>query len=207
MSTSVRETVEARMREAEETVSRELRLAFERNFGMTRSELMVHNLREYANLQNDMPSDAIWLRDARCYDPNRLGCRWVGRVWLVLSPVESCMPCPNCGGFTFIAEVANVQFSDFAMHLVETEDGDSGYVSADRLAELEREPRLWHQEFLNTPQVLKLEPGTYCARCNHDGGPWIDDGPYTPERYRGRPCCPTPSCNCADHMTAVREVT
>lgn len=67
--------------------------------------------------------------------------------------------------------------------------------------EFDEPPAVWLQNYLCEPYQVTREPGTYCRQCGHDGQPWPDDGLYTPERYRGRPCCPKGSCNCADHMT------
>lgn len=48
-----------------------------------------------------------WLKKARCRDPKRVGCTYEGRCWLLLEPdkPQRCMPCPECGGFEFEAEM------------------------------------------------------------------------------------------------------
>lgn len=44
-----------------------------------------------------------WLRGARCQDPKRIGCTYVGRCWVLTEPERPvrCMPCPDCGGFEY----------------------------------------------------------------------------------------------------------
>jgi hypothetical protein len=54
----------------------------------------------------DAEAGRHWLENAKCQDPFRVGCQWSGRLWIELKPVENCMPCPSCGGYSFAAKVS-----------------------------------------------------------------------------------------------------
>lgn len=52
-------------------------------------------------------AQVTWVRKARCKDPKKTGCAYVGRCWLLFEPGKAprCMPCPECGGFEYQCEV------------------------------------------------------------------------------------------------------